>query len=78
MLLLWADREPVERRGVMLLTMGVFAGNALCGGYAAASGLVEVAVMVPSWIAQVGIILLLGFSYLSARSLGRAHPHAAV
>lgn len=70
LLLIWADRDPVARRGVMLLTMApVFAGNLLCGIYAASSGFIATTTMIPSWIAQAVIILLLGFSYREAGRL---------
>lgn len=67
LLLIWADRKPVERRGVILLTIvPVFAGNILCGIYAASSGLIATTMMIPSWIAQTVIVVLLGFSYCEA------------
>lgn len=76
LLLVWADRDPVERRGVLLLTIApVFVGNLLCGIYAASSGFVAATVMIPSWIAQAIIIALLGFSYHEAGRLAAHRSH---
>lgn len=74
LLLIWADRKPIERRGVILLTIvPVFAGNFLCGVYAASSGLIATTTMVPSWIAQVLIAALLGFSYHETSKMDEAN-----
>ncbi len=37
-LLLWADREPVQRRGVLLITSGVILGLVACNGFAMKTG----------------------------------------
>lgn len=37
-LLLWADREPVPRRGVLLITNGVILGLIACNGFAVKAG----------------------------------------
>ncbi len=67
LLLLWADRRPVERRGVALVTIApVFVGNMVCGIYAAASGFVATTTMAPSWIAQAIVVLILAFGYYEA------------
>ncbi len=67
LLLVWADRSPVERRGVMLLTIApVFLGNMLCGVYAAWSGFIETTTLVPSWVAQVIIVVLFAWSHHEA------------
>ena len=67
LLLIWADRRPVERRGVMLLTIvPIFAGNMLAGVYAASSGFIATGMMIPSWIVQAIIIVLFAFSYREA------------
>lgn len=74
LLLVWADRKPVERKGVMLLTVAVFAGNLLCGVYAAASGLVQPAMMIPSWIVQIAIMILFTVSFVLAGHPGEPQP----
>jgi hypothetical protein len=66
-LLLWADRKPVERRGVLLLTIfPVLVGLIISGTLAVNSTLISFADMIPTWIMQVVLVLLFGFSYLSA------------
>ncbi len=66
-LLIWANRKPLERKGVLLLTIPVFVGNVISGIYAASSGLIKKTTMLPSWIMQIIIIVLFGFSYYYAR-----------
>ncbi len=69
-LLIWADRKPLERRGVLLWTIvPVLFGLVASGFYAVSSGLIPIGNMLPTWIVQGVFILLYGFSYLSA---GRA------
>ncbi len=69
-LLIWADRRPLERRGVMALTIfPVFAGNLLCGVYAAVSGFIDPAKMIPSLIAQALLIGLFAIGLYEARKL---------
>lgn len=74
-LMIWADRKPVERRGVMWLTIvPVLVGNLICGIYAATSGFVATAVMVPSWIVQVILIALFAYSHHAAGELDKGIP----
>jgi len=75
-LVIWADRKPVERRAVMLLTAApVLAGNLACGVYAAASGLVAPAMIVPASIVQVGLIVLFVMGYrLAGQRPARSKP----
>ena len=66
-LLIWADRKPMERKGVLLLTIiPVFVGNFISGVYAMSSGLVKAMMMFPSLTMQIIIIVLFGFSYYNA------------
>jgi len=69
-LLLWADRNPVERKGILLITVfPVIAGLFLAGVYAYGVGLL------PGWRVMVGSIVCVGlavlmlYSYLNARGL---------
>ncbi len=58
-LLIWADRKPVERRGVLLLTIvPVLAGLIISGAYAVTSTLISFDNVLPTWIMQ-GILVLL-------------------
>ena len=69
-LLIWADRKPIERRGVLLLTIfPVVTGLIISGVYAVTSTLISVDKMLPTWIMQGGLVLLFGFSYLNANKL---------
>ena len=72
LLLIWADRKPVERRGVLLLTViPVLIGIMLSGAYAVTSGFIPLGNMLPMWTLQGMLVLLFGFSYLKATRLLR-------
>ena len=74
-LLIWADRKPVERRGVLLLTVfPVLFGLIISGIYAVATGLISVDKMVPTWIFQGLITGLFLFSYVHTRGLKPNKP----
>ncbi|MGD0763589.1 MAG: hypothetical protein ABR929_10480 [Roseiarcus sp.] len=67
-LLLWADRRPVERNGVLLITLfPVVLGLALNEIVAVRAGFLPVSTTIPVWIAQAIITGLFLFSYLNAR-----------
>ncbi len=69
-LLIWADRKPVERRGVLLLTViPVLTGLIFSDVYAVTSNLIPIDKMPPTWIMQGILVLLFGFSYLNANKL---------
>lgn len=64
-LLIWADRRPLERRGVLLLTVfPVLFGLIIAGIYAVGTGLVPLGSMVPTWVFQGVIAGLYLFGYL--------------
>jgi len=72
-LLIWADRKPVERKGVLLLTVfPVIFGLALAGIFLVIVNLVPVGRMIPIWILQAGITTLFLFSYFNAREVERS------
>jgi hypothetical protein len=69
-LLLWADRKPLERKGVLLITLApVVLGLVLNEVVAVREGFLSALTMVPVWIAQSLITCLLVFSYVNARKL---------
>lgn len=68
LLLIWADRRPLERRGVLPLTILVILGLFSAGLAAAASGIFPLAHILPSSILGIALIALMGFSYLNARN----------
>jgi hypothetical protein len=70
-LLVWADREPIERRGVLLLTVLVVVGLAGAGGYAVASGVIAFYRMLPTWICQAVLSGYFLFAHRRSGGLGR-------
>ncbi len=69
-LLIWADRKPVERRGVLLLTViPVLTSLIISGIYAVTSGFIPVNNMTPTFIVQGILVVLFSFSYLNANKL---------
>ncbi len=71
-LLIWADRDPVARRGVLLLTLcPVVVGMAAAGVYAIRSGLVRPLYIAPTFAVQLGIIALFLSAYRRAAALAR-------
>jgi predicted CoA-binding protein len=72
LLLLWADRKPLERRGVLPLTVIVIAGLASAGAYAVSHGFIELEKMLPTWGLQAFLTLLFLFSYVRAGRAARA------
>jgi predicted CoA-binding protein len=75
LLLLWADRKPLQRRGVLPVTVFVIAGLAWAGGYAVSAGLIALPMMVPTWVLQSGLTVLFLYSYLKS---GGAAAEAAL
>jgi hypothetical protein len=72
-LLIWADRRPVERRGVLVLTVfPVLFGLIISGIYAVATGLISAEKMMPTWIFQGMVTGIYLFSYFYTRDL---QPH---
>jgi hypothetical protein len=65
-LLIWADRKPLERKGVILITViPVVTGMVLAGIFAVSVGMVKVESMVPTWILQAILLILFSYSYFS-------------
>ncbi len=65
-LLIWADRKPLERRGVLLPTVAVILGLLASGVAAVATGLFPVARILPTTLLGVVLIALFLFSYRKA------------
>ncbi len=70
-LLLWADRKPVERRGVLPVTVLVILGLMASGIYSVAIGLFPVSRIAPSTVLGVVLIALMLFSYVNAAGAER-------
>jgi hypothetical protein len=68
-LLLWGNIKPLERKGILLLTIfPVITGLVATQIWALASGLFPVEKILPTLILGIALIFLMGFSYLKARS----------
>ncbi len=66
-LLLWANNRPMERKGVLLLTIfPVISGLVATGAWAVAAGHFSVQKIVPSSVLGIALIVLFGFSYWKA------------
>ena len=68
-LLIYADRRPVERRWILLPTMLVVAIIAVVGLHAGISGLLPLIQIIPSTCASVVLFSILLYSHLKFRGL---------
>lgn len=67
-LLIWADRKPLERKGVLLITLvPVVLGLVVNEVLAVRAGFLSVAAMAPIWVVQALLSILFLFSYWNAR-----------
>jgi len=72
-LLVWADRKPLERKGVLLLTVfPVITGILLAEIYSVTKGLITFEKMLPTGIFLVLLIALFIFSYFNAKDVQSA------
>jgi len=67
-ILIWADRMPLERRGVLIPTMAVIVGLVAAGAYAVASGIFPLQRIIPTTVLGCLLIGLFSFSYFNANS----------
>ncbi len=71
-LLAWGYRKPVERKGLLAITIfPVITGLMATGLYAVAAGIFPVGRIVPTSALGIGLIALMAYSYLGARDLER-------
>jgi hypothetical protein len=69
-LLIWADRKPIERKGVLLITVfPVLLGLIVAGIYAVAQNLIPIEKMILTWIIQILLITLFTYSFFSAKDV---------
>ena len=67
-LLIWADRKPVERRDILLLTIfPVITGLLVTAVVAFTAGFISTSTLILNSVVLVVLIGLMGFSYLNAR-----------
>jgi hypothetical protein len=73
-LLIWGDRKPVERRGILLLTVFPLIPGLMASGIAAGmAGQLPLVQVVARSVVLAGILLLMLYSYLKAnRAVARA------
>ncbi len=71
-LLIWADRKPVERKGILLITVfPVLSGLVLSGIWSVTAGLLPATKIIPSSLVCVVLAVLMLYSYVNARGLDR-------
>lgn len=70
LLLLWAYQKPMERKGVLLLTIfPVITGLLTTGLWSVAAGHFPPQKILPSSILGIALILLMSFSYIKAKRI---------
>ena len=68
-LLIWADRDPVNRKGILLLTIFVISGMFLTSGYIMWIGVVPVSNMMGLVVWQVVLSVIFAAGYVTAGNL---------
>ena len=66
-LLLWADRKPLERKDVLPITLVVVVGEIITQVWGISVGFVPLGALIPSFIMQAIILSLFTFSYFNAK-----------
>jgi len=66
-LLLWADRKPVERKGILPVTLLVVAGEAATQVWGIVTGFVPLQPLLPTFSMQVLLSALFLFGFWNAR-----------
>jgi hypothetical protein len=66
-MLIWADRDPVHRRWVLLPTMLVGSMLFVAVGYSVLAGVVSLGSVIGNLIALPAMVGLWGFSYINSR-----------
>lgn len=65
-LLLWADRKPLERKSILLFTILVILGEVVTEIFGVMTGFITVSAMLLTWILQLLLSALFVFSYWNA------------
>jgi hypothetical protein len=68
-LLIWADRKPLERKGILPITLLVVVGEVATQMWGIASGFVPLLPLIPTFGMQVVLSALFLFSYFNARTV---------
>ncbi len=70
LLLVWANRKPRERKGVLLITIfPVITGILISAVVSVISGIFPVLRVMPVFLLELGLLALFGFSYFKAWKL---------
>jgi hypothetical protein len=69
-LLLWADRKPLERKGILPVTLLVVAGEVATQAWGIAAGFVPLAELIPTFAIQALLAALFLFAFFNAREAG--------
>ncbi len=62
-LLLWADRKPMERKNILLITLLVISGEVATEIFGAVTSFIMVPAMLLTWVIQLVLSVLFIFSY---------------
>jgi hypothetical protein len=65
-LLLWADRKPLERKDILLITLLVVLGEVVTEISGVAADFITASAMLLTWVIQFVVITLFIFSYWNA------------
>ena len=65
-LLLWADRKPMERKSLLLITLLVILGEVATEIFGVAAGFIAIPAMLLTWVIQLLVSALFIFSYWNA------------
>ncbi len=65
-LLLWADRKPMERKDILLITLLVVLGEVATEIFGVTVGFITVSAMILTWAIQFVLSILFVFSYWNA------------
>lgn len=68
-LLIWADRKPLERKGILLLTLPIIAGYIAIELYAVSTGITSLGSALPLLVMQTGLFVFIVFSCWRAKNL---------
>ena len=70
-LLIWAGRKPLERKGILLLTLPVILGYMVIETYAISTRLTSLGSGLPLLAMQTGLFTIIVFSCRQARDMAR-------
>ena len=65
-LLLWADRKPMERKSILLVTFLVVLGEVATEIFGVVTGFIAIPAMLLTWVIQLIVSALFVFSYWNA------------